>query len=342
MTTQLDASIGFKKQTDYNTPSTPDRFLEFTDESLDFDRTFYQGAGLRPGSRAARSKRRSLVKDGGAGDIGLEVPTKGIGALFELLFGVASSTLVPTSTGVYQQLFTLLKNDYLPAATIQKGIPRLGANAVDAYTLNGATCSNFSLELGAADVLKLKTSWTAKELLTTTAYATPTYPTPFDLFSFTGAALTVGGTITLPTTTALATGGTTVANVRDFSFEMDNGLDSGGYNIGGQGKRTRAAAVGVAEAKGKLTAEYSGTDFRDAVRDQADLALVATFTGPVAIETTFFPTLQLVLPNIRFEGEMPKSNGGDVITQSLDYTAFDNLTAASPVYLVMRTSDTAL
>ncbi len=69
MTTQADCSIGFKKETTFGTVATPDRFLEFTSESLDFDRTYYQSPAMRPGSRLARSKGRALVKDGGKGGL---------------------------------------------------------------------------------------------------------------------------------------------------------------------------------------------------------------------------------------------------------------------------------
>lgn len=340
MTTQLDASVGFKKETTFGTGVTVDRFLEFTEESFDFERTYYQGTGLRRGTRVARSGRRALVSDGAAGDISLEVPTKGLGTFLELIFGVATSTLV--SVGLYQQLFTPILDDYLPSATIQKGIPRLGANTVDAYTMRGCINSSWELAMANADVLKLSTSWVGKELDTTVAYAVPTYPTPIDLFSFVGASITVGGAVTVPTTTALAAGGTTVANVRDFTIGMQQGLDSNGRNIGGAGKRTRPPAVGMAAITGTVTAEYDSTILRDAVRDQTSLALVATFQGPTDITAGNRPTLQITCPDIRFESEMPKASSGDVITQSLPFSAYDGLVAASPIYVAVRTGDTAL
>lgn len=342
MTTQLDSSIGFKKETAFGTPVTPDRFLEFTEESIDFDRGTYQGAANRVGSRVARSARSVLVKDGAKGDISLEVPTKGLGALLELILGVASHTAVPSKTGVYQQLFTLIKNDYLPSATFQKGIPRLGANTVDTYTADGMVCSSFELSLSSADVLKLKTSWLGRSLERDVTYATPSYPSASELFSFVGAAITVGGSVTLPTATALATGGNAVANIRDFSVSFDNGLDGNGFNLGGAGKRTRKPAVGVAEGKGKVTAEYDSIAFRDAVADRTELALVITFAAATPIITGEYPTVQIVLPCIRFEGAMPAASSGDVITQSLDFIVYDNLVAASPLYVVTRTADTAL
>lgn len=338
---QLDSSIGFKKQVDFTTGATVDRFLEFIDESFDFDRTYYQGAGMRPGSRFPRSSRNVLVKDGAKGEVNLEVPTRGIGALLELMLGVVSSTLVPTTTGVYQQLFTPIENDYLPVATFQKGIPRLGTSTVDAYTMRSMGCSDFEFSLANAEVLKLKSSWVGRELVTDVAYATPSYAAGAELLSFVGADLIVGGSVTPPTATALAVGGTAVATVRDFSFGLDHGFDGNGWNLGGAGKRSRPPAVGVAAAKGKLKAEYSTTDFRDAVASNSDLALVATFEGPSAIESSYFPTVQIVLPNVKFGGAMPAAAGGDVITQDLEFIGYDNLVAASSVYIAVRTADTA-
>lgn len=340
MTIQADCSIGFKKETTYGTAVTVDRFLEFNSETLDFEREFYQGAALRPGSRVARSARRVLVKDGGAGDIELEVPSRGLGTLLEAIMGTAGSALV--SGALYQQLFTLTKDDFLPSLTIQKGIPRLGTNTVDAYTYRGCVNKSFELSLANAEVLKLKSSWHAREIDTGIAYATPSYPTGVELFSFVGASLVVGGSVTPPTATALATGGTAVANVRDFSISVDQKLDDNGWNLGGAGKRSRRGAVQIAEIKGKITAEYDSLTFRDAVRDQTSLALVATFQAPTDITAGNKPTLQVVVPDIRFEGELPKSNAGDVITQSLDFTGFDGLTAAHAMYIAVRTADTAL
>lgn len=341
MTIQADCSIGFKKETTYGTAVTVDRFLEFNSETLDYDREFYQGNGLRPGSRLARSGRRTLAKDGAAGDIELEVPSRGLGTLLEALFGTASSNVV--SGALYQQLFTLQKSDFLPSLTIQKGIPRLGADAVDAFTYKGATNTSFELSMANNEVLKLKTSWHAREVDDAIAYATPSYASLFELFSFVGGQIIVGGTLTVPTTTALGSStGSAAANVRDFSLSVDQKLDENGWNLGGAGKRSRRGAVGQAEVKGKITAEYDSTTFKNALRDQTPLTMLATFQAPTDITAGNKPTLQVVIPDLRFEGELPKSNGGDVITQSIDFTAFDGLVAAHALYVAVRTADTAL
>lgn len=339
MSLQSDASIGFKKEPTFGTPVTVDRFLEFTEESLDWTPTIVQGAGMRPGKRVARASKRILTKEEVGGGFGLEIPTRGLGTLFEAMFGIATHTLVPTTTGVYQQVFTLIKNDFLPTVTIQKGIPRLGG-AIYAMTFAGMSCSSWELSMGNADVLKLSSEWAGKSVSRDIAYAVPSYPLS-DLFSFTGAQLAIGGTVTPPTATALATGGTEVLNIRDFTVGVENGLDSDGFNLGGAGQRTRRPALAsLAGITGTVTAEFTDDTFVDAVLDQEDFAVLATFEANVEIEAGHRPTLQVVIPNIRFESEIPKATEG-VKTQTLEFTGLDDL-SGEPIYVVVRTADTGL
>lgn len=343
MTIQTDASIGLKQETTYGTYIAPDRFLEFLPpDNFDLDRTWYVGQGLRPGSRVDRSSRRVLARDGGKGDFELEVPAKGLGTTLNAIFGVGASTLV--SGALYQQLFTPIHNDYLPSMTIQKGIPRLGANLVDAFTFLGSECESADFSIAQDGVLKLKTTWRSRQVVTDQTYAVPSYPTPIDLFSFVGASLVLGGTIVLPTGTTLATGGTTVADVKDFSLTYDNKLDPNKGNLGGAGMRTRQSAVQIADIKGKLTAEYDTTVFRDAVMTGSTLALVATFQATAAAPIgASQPTLQITCPDIRLNGALPKApTKGEVVQQPLDFQAYDNLVAPQPIYVAVLTGDTAL
>jgi hypothetical protein len=53
-------------------------------------------------------------------------------------------------------------------------------------------------------------------------------------------------------------------------------------------------------------------------------------------------TLQIVLPEVKFDGELPKTNGTDLVTATLSFAVLDNLTAAQPIWVVTRTADTAL
>jgi len=355
MVTQADCSIAFKKETTYGTPVTVERFLEFTSETLDLDRAYFQGENLRPGTRVARSQKRIMTREGAAGDISQEVQTKGFASLFELAFGVASGWAeVEADSGVYQGVFTLAKDDFLPSATIQKGIPRLPSatepGGVDAFTFPGCQVSSVEFEMSSEGVLTMTTSWVGGRAVdTATAYVPSAgkYPVGCELFSFVDAQIVLGGTITMPTTTTLATGGTPAGNIRECSISIDQGLDDNGRNLGSGGERSRPAAVGLAEISGSLTIEYDTTEITQAVLEQRGLALVLTFQGPTPIgDSGLRPIVQIVVPEIKLEGDLPKSNGGDVITHSSDFVGLASLESLvggqEPIYLVYRSDDTAM
>ena len=342
MTTQLDCSIGLKKETTYGTGVTVDQFLEFTSESLDRKATYVQGKGLRVGARVARADRRYLGKEVSEGGITVEAASKGLGILLNAALGTVTTTVVPAQTpAVYQQVHTPATTDPLNSYTIQKGIPPLGGGATTPITFLGAQCKSLELSAKAGDIVEVATDWTAREVVTATAYAPPSYPTGIELFTFVHGAICVGGTVTGPTATAIATGGTAVANINEFSLKWDNGLDDAGWNLGGAGKRSRRAVAGVGGLSGKLTAEYDSTVLRDAYLAQTDLSLLLTFTHSATIGTNAKPVLQVWVPVINLEGGLPTANGGDVITQSIDFTGLDNLTNA-PLTIVYVSTDTAV
>ena len=105
-------------------------------------------------------------------------------------------------------------------------------------------------------------------------------------------------------------------------------------------KRPFVAILGGAKISGKLDVEYDGTVFRDAVLNETPMSLVLTYTG--AALSSGSETLQVVLPEVKIDNELPKSNAGDLIMQSVNFSVLDNLAAAQPIWVVMRTADTAL
>lgn len=342
MTTQLDSSIGLKKETVYGTAVPVDKFYEFTAEDFNWNPTFAQGTGQRYGRRVDASDRRVLVKDEAGGSITTELLAKGLGALFEAALGVATSTKITGATAAYQQLFTPAHSDFLPSYTIQKAIPPLGGGPAVPQTYNGCVCSGFDLTVGNSGIPTLKFTFLGKGVDTSSALAATSYPASNELLSFVNASLVVGGVIVAPTTTALASGGTEAADVRDINFTWDNGLDGNGFNLGGKGQRTRKPALGLGTGKGTLTAEYDNNSLRDAYLQQDDIGLLLTFKSEVEIEAGYAPTIQLYIPDVRLEGELPKANGGDVVTQSIGFTMFDNRVDAESLYVAIVTAETAI
>jgi|GEM_PF-930023 len=339
MTTQLDCSIGLKRETTYGTPVVVDQFVEFMSESLDHKPEFLQGEGLRVGARVPRAGRRSVGKVDAGGNVVLEAPIKGLGLFLQAALGTVTNTAVPGQAGVFQQVHTPVGSDWLGSYTIQKGIPPLGGGATHPITFPGAVCSTLELSAKAGGSLEVTTEWTAREVVTSQAYAPPAYPAALDIFTFVQGEIVLGGSVTAPTATALGAGGTKLASVREFSAKWDNGLDGNGWNLGGAGKRTRRPAVGKASITGQLTAEYDSADLRDAHLSQATLALLLTFTHPSTIGTSAHPTLQLYVPGVKLEGGIPTSNGGDVIAPGISWTGLDLANGSAPVSIVYVSTD---
>lgn len=327
MTTPQDCSVGLGVESVYGTAVARTRWFEFLDESFNFVKNVKQGVGLRVGSRVARSGRRVVASAEGSGDLTIEAVTKGLGLLWQLAMGSATSTLV--SAGLYQQVFTL--GDVMPSATIQKGIPRADGT-VDAYTFTGCMVESLTIDCPNADNVKVKTSWNAKDMTTATAYTAPSYATGPSVFTFAHGAV-YSGALTAPTATALASATTPVASIRSGSITIKHNLKTDRYNCGGGGRKEKPF-VGIREISGSLVAEYADTAFRDAIVNDTSMTLVKTFTSGTDV-------LQIVIPDVRFDGDTVKAST-DLAMQDIKWTGLDGLTAAQPIWIVCRTADTAL
>ncbi|MGZ4559480.1 MAG: phage tail tube protein, partial [Mycobacteriaceae bacterium] len=317
----------------YGIGVTPTRWFEYIDESLDFRKNIKQGVGLRVGGRMARSARRVVVTADGGGDFSMECTSKGMGLLWQACLGTGVSNLVSGST--YQQVFTL--GDAPTSLTVQKGLPQAGGT-VDAYTFLGAMVSAWEFDFPNADIAKLKVTLDAKDLTTATAYAAPSYATSPNLFHFANGSV-MSGVLTAPTTTALASGATPVADVRGGTFKVDNAIKGDRYNLGGGGRKSKPTE-GLRIGTGTMDIEYDSTVFRDAVLSDSPMSLILNFTAGAL--STGVETLQVVVPEIKFDSQIPQTNGTDLIVQSMAFAALDNLTAAQPLWVVTRTSDASL
>jgi len=327
MTTPQDCSVGLGVESVYGTAVARTRWFEFLDESFNFVKNVKQGVGLRVGSRVARSGRRVVASAEGSGDLTIEAVTKGLGLLWQLGLGSGTSTLV--SAGLYQQVFTL--GDVMPSATIQKGIPRADGT-VDAYTFTGCMVESLTIDCPNADNVKVKTSWNAKDMTTATAYTAPSYATGPSVFTFAHGAV-YSGALTAPTATALGSAATPVASIRSGSITIKHNLKTDRYNCGGGGRKEKPFA-GIREISGSLVAEYADVAFRDAIVNDTSMTLVKTFTAGLDV-------LQIVIPDVRFDGDIVKAST-DLAMQDIKWTGLDGLTAAQPIWIVCRTADTAL
>jgi hypothetical protein len=348
MTTQLDFSVGMGKETTYGVAATATRFFE-AEAKMKLSISRVQGKGLRPTKNVNRLSRSSVSRYEVSGDQQVEALTSGLGYLIKAVMGSVTSTVIPTATpAAYQQVHTLSDNDPVASYTIQEVLPMLGGTGIGVHTFTGCVAESLDIEAKEGAVVTAKISWLGKDATHGGTPAAASYPASDAMFTFVHGAIVHGGTLVAPTTTAVAslTGGTAAINIVDFSLSIKNNLDTGGFNLGGAGKRSRVNALGVRAISGKITAEFSDEILRTAFTSQTPLPIVLTFAHDVAMATVasvnIYPTIQIVLPSVILKGELPTSNGGAPVTMSLDFDAYDNGTAAEPIWVTYRTLDTAV
>lgn len=329
-----DWSVGSAKETTYGTAVTVSRFYEFTEpKPFTPDRGIKQGAGIRVGSRVARSARRVMTTKQAAGDITVEAFSKGLGLMLEACMGSGTSSLV--SSGVYQQNHVFA--DDLTSHTIQFGVPN-ASGTIRPLTFAGCVVSAFEIGGAVGDIATIKTTWDARSWTTATAYATPSYPTGGNLFTVEDATI-YSGTFTAPTTTALASGATAIAGVKDFKVSVDNALVADRFFANGAGLKDKPKP-GTRKPTVEMNVEYGADTLWDALEADSELALVITLVGGAL--ATGNETLQIAIPCVKLDGDLPEGGPDSIASQPIKMSGLDDLTAAQPMWITTRTADTAL
>lgn len=342
MSSVLDHTVGMGVETTFGTAAVETRWFEvMPDSSVDWDNENKQGTGLRVSSIVPRAGRRRSGLGSGTITIKCELYSKGFGLLWSACMPTSVSTLVSGAT--FQQLHTLVQTGISASSrTIQVGIvDTTGTSRPHRFT--GCTVSKWTLDIPAPDsddAVTLEVEFDCRRTPdTATALTAPVMPsTPTIYLPKDTASVTYGGTVTVPTTTALATGGTAVNYWRGIKVECDNNL----------GQRPNQAAyaqpsAGLREPTITADIEYADNVIRDAFLAQTVNPFSITLTTPETLSTGF-AQYQVVASAVQINaGAMPTWSDGEVaVFEGLEMAVTDGLVAASPLYVVARTSDTAL
>jgi Phage tail tube protein len=333
-----DHQLGMVAEVTYNTPPVVTRFLQMlSDSKIDFDPMPLQGMGMTVGAPGGvnRADRRIAGIGRGSGTISVEAVSKGLGVLLNACAGTGVSTLVAGST--FQQNYTpTVAGTLLPSLAVQAGIVD-NTGTVNPHTFAGVSIDKWVLECPEGGIATLKADFDARSMATATALATASYAAAPSLFSFVGGTITLGGAVTVPTATALGTGGTANANVRSWSLSSENSLDDGRWVIGGRNQPT----VGKRKHSLKFRYEFNDTTTRAALLAQSSVSFTATHVTTEALSTGF-ATLQLVIPAMKINpGSIPDPTLGQTVIVDVDAEIlWDGVNA--PFYVVIRTADSAL
>ncbi len=189
---------------------------------------------------------------------------------------------------------------------------------------------------------------TGSSLATTigSPYVTPTYPAGATLYSSTPnptlANVIFGGSMTVPTTTAVASisGGVTALAVKSWNLKLDNGITPR-EAIGQRNQPTTGSRMGTIET----TVEYDATTglfLENAMINKTSMPVLLSAQTAESIGTGY-ATFQLAVPSAAIDsGAIPQPTSGGVAETSLKWSILDGEAAAAQLYGVYRTADVAL
>lgn len=300
----LDHQFGVKTESGgYGVPVVVDRFYEFDSEGIEESYGRTEGDPLRAGGAGVlRSDRSTPYFEGASGNVTMAVLTKGFGFWLEHMLG-SISTGAPTD-GKYVHTATMGEL-YGKSFTAQVNRPFHPAGTNQAFTYEGGKVTEWTLSNSVEDNLMLELGLDFENVSTATALATASYPTAMDNFTWSGGVVTVGGV---------------AYDITEISVQGNNGLDTDRRQIRGNADKKEPTA-GRRELTWSIKADFESLTQRNraaaVVRATNHAAITATWTGPVLIGASSYPTLTATIPAARFDEWKGAAEGTDGIEQEL-------------------------
>jgi len=337
MPTLLDDQIGMKEETTYGTAVVVDRFYPYLDGTKGaWDPRLRQGEGLRGGSgrRAPLAARNYPTIGQGTVTVKAELESKQGGVLLRAGLGVGAATVV---TGGTQQLFHPgVSGTYLPSYTIQLAkIRNDGTARVETY--RGCTASKVKLDGGEDAIPTIEVTFDAAGYTTATGLATAAYATnPVIFDSYMGVQAVGTSAMTVPTTTALATGPTASTEFREWSLELDHKITDDDWKMSTRGRPT----AGAPSYKWSAKADFDTNQLPDWFVAGQQIAWMATYTTAEALGAGY-TQLQVAVPKLVLTGDLPDTKPGELRVTDLSGDVLNDGTAQD-FYVAYRTTDTVL
>ena len=285
----LGSQFGYSaNESAYGTAGTVSVFPAHTNVSLTPNNTRVQGEGIQSGVFGPLASQYAQATSAGIGTVEMEVQTKGMLGLFQLLMG-ASTSAQQAATAAYLHTFTLA-DPVGKYRTMQVGRPTRGGTVVPA-TLKGTKIPRASFSIGQSDNLRFSADLDAKSWDNTTTLAAASYLTGSTVFGFQTLAVKMG---TFGSEAA-------VSGIRGVSWDIDRPMDVGDYTAGSAGLKSEPVINDRTNLSGSLSADWlAKATFEDAAATVAGTSLVLECVGAV-IESTYSNTFRMTIPGVYFD-----------------------------------------
>lgn len=300
----LDAQVGVGVEVTPGTAVTPTRFAEFSSESIESTYARIESKGLRPGRQYRSDSRFTPYFESAAGDLELEVVSKGMGLFFKHMLGAAAAPVGPTD-GTYSHVFTPgdLAGDSL---TVQVGRPEYDGSSVLPFTYAGGKIATWELSNSNDSNLMLTLGMDFTSETTGTALATASYPTGVETLSWVGGSVSIGG-VAFDLTSEVSVSG-------------DNALDTDRRRLRNNTGKLEQIGNGYRSGEFSFTAEFDSLAQRNRVAAATAAGtmaeIVLTWQGKTYAAGTTYPSLTVTI-NARFDSFAANVSGPEALMQEV-------------------------
>jgi hypothetical protein len=339
------------------------RSYEIKSETLELKKNTVQGEGLAAGRLYDRTKRRVLTTYDVNGGVTFDLPTRQLAFWLQYMVGSFGQALAtPTqvgSSGVYKSVHQGIGGQQTTGGllghsmTLQKGVPAVDGTVLP-FTYVGAKISDWDLKCSVNAIAELSLTFDARNELAGAGngdplngavpslgtFAIPTTGLGEGLFHFREATVYTGGTPTYGSSLVSLAGATAAGNVKDVEIKHTVKFDNARYFLGTNGFKGEQIENGFRAMTGSFTVEWLSSEaMYNAFAADTTTSLQLTFTGPTVSTSNYL--LDIIIPNIKLDGESPKVNGPAVVTQAVPFTGLDDETTV-PIQITYQSEDTAI
>ncbi len=339
---------------------TSPKTYEFKNESLKLKKNTVQGQGLhgKVGTLPLydRTARRVLTTYDAAGNIVMDLPGNQLGFWLQHMIGSYGQTLAtPTeigTTGVFTQVHqpgSLQGHSF----AVQKGVPATDGT-IEPFTYVGCKVESWQITCEVNQIAELQLTLDARNELagsgngdplngSVPALATPGYTAGMELFHFREATLLTGGTPTLTSGTVSLVGATAAANVKKAVLTHAVAMDKQRIFLGNNGFKSEQLENGYRKIGGSFDMEFlSAESIYNAFSDDTTTSIELKFVGPIiGTSGTNTAILDVIIPNIKLDGDSPAIGGPGIVTPSIPFTGLDD-EATTQIQFTYQSTDTTL
>lgn len=180
----VGAQVGIAKETTVGTVVAPVTFLPFTTEGFKRANTYVRTNSIRAGRLAQSSAQHTLTTHDASGPLNLNVLTKDMGKLLNLMHGNAVTPIQIAATTAYTQTHVVGTTDpFGKSLSVQVGRPDVGG-VVDVFTYLGSKLTKVTFNLAKGGVVTSTWEFDCMDENVAQTLGTATYTTSNAEFGF--------------------------------------------------------------------------------------------------------------------------------------------------------------